>query len=81
MQIADCMYNIIRTDNFKALLLIDGCQLPIADRSLKLQVYHKYKVLATKFLEKEGNNGCIKNEHRVYHKRTASYFRKFVIHY
>ena len=34
---------------------------------LLLQVYHKYKVLATKFLQKVYQNACIKNEHQLYH--------------
>jgi len=37
-----------------------------------LQVYHKYKAVATKFLQKRGQNDCIKSGQLLYHKRTSS---------
>lgn len=52
-----------------------NCKLPTG----QLQVYHKYKVLATNFLEKSAIACCIKSEHLVYRKRTASYFHQSLI--
>ena len=37
-----------------------------------LQVYHKYKAMATKFLQKGVQKDCIKSEQLLYHKRTSS---------
>jgi len=37
-----------------------------------LQVYHKCKTVATKFLQKRTENDCIKSGQLLYHKRTSS---------
>jgi hypothetical protein len=63
------------TNPFTVSLLSFNSKLQTADCKLiptLLQVYHKYKVLATKFLQIRRVFNCIKNVHRVYHKRTAS---------
>ena len=39
---------------------------------LQAQVYHNYKVMATKFLQKNVSKDCIKSGQLLYHKRTSS---------